>query len=78
MPPTEGSLLPSQARRLLPVVALAVAVFLASGWIELFSSHHLLKPGHEGLQVSLPTFSHAVRSQPRAVTNKERVSERIK
>jgi len=29
MPPTEGSLLPSQARWLLPVVALVVAVFLA-------------------------------------------------
>jgi hypothetical protein len=51
--------------------------FLASGWIEFFSSHHILKPGHERLQVSQHTFSPHRALIATAVTNKERVSEHI-
>jgi hypothetical protein len=51
--------------------------FLVSGWIEFFASHHILKPGHERLQVSQHTLSPHRAFIAAAVTNKKRVSEHI-
>jgi hypothetical protein len=51
--------------------------FLASGWIEFFSSHHILKPGHERLQLSQHAFSPHRALIAAAVANQERVSEHI-
>jgi hypothetical protein len=51
--------------------------FLASGWIEFFSSHHIVKPGHDRLQLSQHAFSPHRALIAAAVTNKERVSEHI-
>jgi hypothetical protein len=51
--------------------------FLASGWLEFFSSHHILKPGHQRLQLSQHTFSSRRALIAAAVSKKERVSEHI-
>ncbi len=59
------------------MVAHSHAHFLASGRIEFFSSDHLLKPGHERLQLSPHMFSPYRALITAAVTNKEWVSERI-
>jgi hypothetical protein len=51
--------------------------FLASRGIEFFTSHHILKPGHERFQLSQHTFSPHRALIAAAVPNKERISERI-
>jgi hypothetical protein len=52
-------------------------MFLASGRIEFFSSHHGLKPRHERLQLSQHVFSphRALVSAPTA--NEEEISEHL-
>jgi hypothetical protein len=51
--------------------------FVTSDRIEFFSSHHILKPGHERLQLSQHTFSPHRALIAAAVTNKQRVAEHI-
>jgi hypothetical protein len=51
--------------------------FPASAWIEFFSSHHGLKPGHEVLQFPQHPFSPNRALIPASAANEERISEHL-